>query len=82
MLRRLRFNTDETGQGLIEYTLLLGFLVLGAVSVFLSTGESVNAIWQVGGSRLVSADSISSGGSATPAASPRPPSTPRDHDDD
>ena len=40
-----RFCSDERGQDLVEYTLLLGFVALGAATLFRNAGSSVNTIW-------------------------------------
>ena len=42
------FVQDESGQDLIEYTLLLAFIALASASLFLSAGNSVSTIWQSG----------------------------------
>ena len=47
-----RFLTDERGQDLIEYTLLLAFVALASAALFISAGGSVNTIWSVANSRL------------------------------
>ena len=46
---------DESGQDLIEYTLLLAFVALASASLFLSVGGSVNGIWQSGSTQLSNA---------------------------
>ena len=46
---------DESGQDLIEYTLLLAFIALASASLFVSAGNSVNAIWQKGSDALSNA---------------------------
>jgi Flp pilus assembly pilin Flp len=43
LIRRLR--TDEKGQDLVEYTLLLAFVVLGSGGLMLGQGTSVSRIW-------------------------------------
>jgi Flp pilus assembly pilin Flp len=50
-----RFIRDESGQDLIEYTLLLAFIALASASLFLSAGGSVSSIWQSGSSQLANA---------------------------
>jgi len=40
-----RFWREESGQDLIEYTLLLAFVALASASLFLSAGNSVSGIW-------------------------------------
>lgn len=47
-----RFMTDEQGQDLIEYTLLLAFVALASAALFISAGGSINGIWTVANSRL------------------------------
>ena len=50
-----QFAQDESGQDLIEYTLLLAFIALASASLFLSAGNSVNSIWQAGSTQLSNA---------------------------
>ena len=50
-----QFVQDESGQDLIEYTLLLAFVALASASLFLSAGNSVTSIWQVGSTQLSNA---------------------------
>ena len=40
------FLRDESGQDLIEYTLLMAFIALASAAIFVSAGGSVNTIWQ------------------------------------
>jgi Flp pilus assembly pilin Flp len=40
-----RFWQDESGQDLIEYTLLMAFVALASASIFVSAGTSVSTIW-------------------------------------
>ena len=49
------FLREESGQDLIEYTLLLAFVALASASLFLSAGNSVATIWQSGSTQLVNA---------------------------
>jgi Flp pilus assembly pilin Flp len=54
------FWIEEQGQDLIEYTLLMTFIVL-AVFAFLGTGRPmVNAIWSTANSELVGANTSAS----------------------
>jgi Flp pilus assembly pilin Flp len=46
------FLTDEQGQDLIEYTLILAFVTLASATVFVAAGTSVNGIWTKSTSRL------------------------------
>jgi Flp pilus assembly pilin Flp len=42
-----RFCTDEQGQDLTEYALMLAFVVLAAAGLFLVSSKSVVTIWTV-----------------------------------
>jgi Flp pilus assembly pilin Flp len=50
-----QFLRDESGQDLIEYTLLMAFVALASASIFISAGGSINAIWQTGNAQLENA---------------------------
>ena len=39
------FLKDESGQDLIEYTLLLAFVVLASAALFIGAGGNINTIW-------------------------------------
>jgi Flp pilus assembly pilin Flp len=54
-----KFWQDESGQDLIEYTLLLAFVALASASLFLSAGNSVQGIWSTTSSQLVAANAAS-----------------------
>jgi len=54
-----KFWQDESGQDLIEYTLLLAFVALASASLFLSTGNSIQGIWSSSSSQLVAANAAS-----------------------
>jgi len=54
-----RFWRDESGQDLIEYTLLLAFVALASASLFLSTGNSVSGIWGNASTQLSAANAAS-----------------------
>jgi Flp pilus assembly pilin Flp len=41
----LRFLKDETGQDLIEYSLLIGFIAVASAAAYLGGGASVASIW-------------------------------------
>jgi len=49
------FWLDEEGQDMVEYTLLLSFIVVCAVGVMTSTRTQVSAIWSTISSALSSA---------------------------
>jgi len=42
-----RLWQDEQGQDLIEYTLLMAFVALASAGLFISSGQSVSAIWSI-----------------------------------
>jgi Flp pilus assembly pilin Flp len=50
-----QFLKEESGQDLIEYTLLLAFIALASASLFLSAGGSVASIWGQGSNTLSNA---------------------------
>jgi Flp pilus assembly pilin Flp len=57
-----KFRTDERGQDLIEYTLLMAFVALASAALFLGAGVSIQGIWTASNTQLSSANSIISGG--------------------
>jgi Flp pilus assembly pilin Flp len=50
-----QFLNEESGQDLIEYTLLMAFVALASASIFISAGGSISNIWQSGSTQLASA---------------------------
>jgi Flp pilus assembly pilin Flp len=61
MLHLMRkFWRDESGQDLIEYTLLLAFVSLASASLFLGTGSSLSGMWKTSSSELVVANTAAS----------------------
>jgi Flp pilus assembly pilin Flp len=54
------FLTDEQGQDLIEYTLLLGFVCIATAALFVSSGGSLSGIWSSGNSQLAAANTAAS----------------------
>ena len=55
----LRFLRDESGQDLIEYTLLMAFIALASAAIFIGAGNSLQGIWSSTSSQLVAANSSS-----------------------
>lgn len=56
MLRFVKkFWREESGQDLIEYTLLMAFVALASASLFLSAGGSISNIWQGASTQLSNA---------------------------
>lgn len=52
------FIHDEGGQDLIEYTLLLAFIVMSSAAMFIGGGASINTIWTVTNNNLSQAASV------------------------
>jgi Flp pilus assembly pilin Flp len=53
--------TDERGQDLIEYTLLLAFVALASAALFIGAGGQVSGIWSTANSQLVAANTAAAG---------------------
>jgi Flp pilus assembly pilin Flp len=51
-----KFWQDESGQDLIEYTLLMAFIALASAALFMSAGNSIQGIWSTASSQLVAAN--------------------------
>lgn len=54
------FWTDEQGQDLIEYTLLLAFVALAAAALFTNVGTSISTIWTSASTRTAAAATAAS----------------------
>jgi Flp pilus assembly pilin Flp len=52
-----RLWSEEQGQDLIEYTLMLAFVALASAALFSSAGSSINQIWSKTNSQLTTAAS-------------------------
>ncbi len=52
-----RWLSDETGQDLVEYSLLLAFVALAGAAMFMGMSSSVNSIWSAANNRLAAANS-------------------------
>jgi Flp pilus assembly pilin Flp len=55
------FVREESGQDLIEYTLLLAFVALASAALFIGAGGSVAGIWTIANSRLEVANTSAAG---------------------
>lgn len=55
-----QFLTDESGQDLIEYTLLMAFVALASAALFLGAGGSIAGIWTTTNSQLAAANTQAS----------------------
>jgi Flp pilus assembly pilin Flp len=51
------FVREESGQDLVEYSLLLAFVVLASAALFLGAGQSITGIWTVANTKLTDANS-------------------------
>jgi len=49
------FWSDDQGQDLIEYTLMLAFVALASAALFSTAGGSINTIWSNANSELSTA---------------------------
>ena len=54
------FWKEDDAQDLIEYTLLMAFVALGAASLFIGAGHSVKGIWTTTNSELTQANTQAS----------------------
>ncbi len=54
------FWTDEQGQDLIEYSLLMAFVALASAALFLGAGKSITGIWTTTNSQLTAANTQAS----------------------
>lgn len=52
----VRFLNDESGQDLVEYTLLLAFVALASAALFIGAGGNIAGIWSKANSRLSNAN--------------------------
>ena len=50
-----RFLLEESGQDLIEYTLLMAFIALASASIFINVGTSAKSIWKNASNQLSNA---------------------------
>ena len=56
----MNFLADESGQDLIEYTLLMAFVALASAALFLGAGGSISGIWTTSNSQLAAANTQAS----------------------
>ena len=54
------FLNGESGQDLIEYTLLMAFVALASAALFIGAGGSIQGIWSVSNSQLSAANASAS----------------------
>jgi len=59
-LKQLKtFLSDEQGQDLIEYSLLIGVILLSSAAILAAGGSSMQGIWGAGSSQLAAANAAS-----------------------
>ena len=58
--RLINFWNDESGQDLIEYTLLMAFVALASAALFIGAGGNIQGIWSLSNSQLVFANTQAS----------------------
>lgn len=57
-----RFCVEQDAQDLVEYSLLLAFIVLVSAAAFLGVGPTTSGLWSIVNSRLAAANqSVNSG---------------------
>jgi Flp pilus assembly pilin Flp len=56
----VQFLADDSGQDLIEYTLLMAFVALASAALFLGAGGSIAGIWTTSNSQLAAANTQAS----------------------
>jgi Flp pilus assembly pilin Flp len=44
-MRRWKLYRDESGQDMVEYSLLMAFVCLASAALFIGVGKSVASIW-------------------------------------
>ena len=54
------FCRDESGQDLIEYTLLMAFVLLASAGLVIGGGGSISGIWGTANSQLAAANTAAS----------------------
>jgi Flp pilus assembly pilin Flp len=50
------FRRGDEAQDLVEYSLLLAFVVLAGAAAFLGISGSINSLWTIANSRLAAAN--------------------------
>jgi Flp pilus assembly pilin Flp len=52
--------SDDRGQDIIEYTLLIAFVAVASAAIFLAGGGSIQGIWSTSNSQITAANSSAS----------------------
>ncbi len=58
MKRIARIFCDEAGQDLVEYTLLLAFVMLAGAAAYIGIGQSTRGLWTAMNGRLANANQV------------------------
>ena len=53
------FWSNQSGQDMVEYSLLLAFVCLVGAAAFIGIGASVNGLWSIANARLSAANCTS-----------------------
>ncbi len=53
------FLCEDSGQDLVEYTLLLAFVALASAALFINAGTSIKGIWTTANGSLSAANAAS-----------------------
>ncbi len=53
------FLSDDVGQDVLEYTLLLAAIALAGAATFMGMGSTVSGLWSIANSRLAAANTSS-----------------------
>ena len=51
-----RFLSDESGQDLIEYSLILAFIVLSGAALYIGMSNNTRTLWTIMNGRLANAN--------------------------
>jgi Flp pilus assembly pilin Flp len=57
-----QFQADESGQDIIEYSLLICFIAIACMFMVGAGGPAVNAIWTSANTRMTTANGIATNG--------------------
>jgi Flp pilus assembly pilin Flp len=60
----VKFLSDERGQDLTEYTLLLAFVVLASAALLILNAQSVKGIWTSTNTMILTANNAAQGGTS------------------
>jgi Flp pilus assembly pilin Flp len=58
-MNSFRFLSEDSGQDMTEYALLLAFVCLASAAIFVMSGASFNGIWSTANNHLEQANKVS-----------------------